>query len=469
MICVVIKGPSYPEAYKQISHAMIHADIVELRLDEFFQIDRENIQCLRRDFTIPMIFTLRSLTDGGYYAGSELERLAEIQKSVALHPEYLDLESHVPRDFFDKITIESPTTKIILSYHNFNETPKDLDKIYNDMQKTPANIYKIAVQGQNSIDAMRLVAWAKNKNTANLIAVSMGKEGQISRVLGPLIGNPITYASLEDQENSLGQVSAKILDLRYRYKKLSRQTSAYGLIGNPIELSIGDIFHNEAFDSEGLDAIYIKINVKPSDLPEFLQLARQLPFRGLSVTMPLKECIIPYLDEVDEDGQEIGAVNTLLVEEGRISGFNTDGIGALNAIERHLNVYGKRMVIIGTGGASRAIAYEALKRGAVVMIVGRDEDKAQNVASSLGVRFGNIHMPMQYDILVNTTPSSMPIMQDQILPKTTVMDITTVPQVTELIAHASKKECDIIFGYEMFCEQAKGQQALWRKESGVTF
>src|SRR5262249_16514603 len=162
------------------------------------------------------------------------------------------------------------------------------------------------------------------------------------------------------------------------------------------------------------------------------------------------------------------AVNTLLFEEGKIFGFNTDGIGALNAIEKEFPVKDKRIVIIGAGGAAKAIAYEAHRRGGLVTIVNRDAEKALQIAQLLpcigkGLDYMATCAETGYDVLINCTPSPLPIASEYIIPQAIVMDIKTKPKETAFLKLAREKGCPIIYGYQMFIEQALGQFNLWFK------
>lgn len=466
MICIVIKGPTFAEAHQQILKAAAYADVVELRLDSFSVVDPAALRMLRSQFSIPMIFTLRSRMQGGGYAASEENRLAEMRRLMELKPEYVDLEYHVSPRFIEEITSQYPESKLILSYHHFTETPDDLMGIYQKMQKIPAFFYKIAVTANNSLDALRLFCWAKHSD-GKLIAISMGSYGQITRILGPIIGCPMTYAALDDdQQSAPGQLSVQTLIERYHHRSLNPYTALYGLIGDPVDQSISDQTHNHLISACGLDAVYVKIPVSPSELSEFLQLAKQLPFRGLSVTMPLKEHVLSLLDEIDPSALDIGAVNTLLFDKGRITGFNTDGVGALDAIEKESQVKGKRIVIIGAGGAAKAIAYEAHRRGGQITIINRDAEKSDQIARRLsctgkGIDYMSTCAAVGFDILINCTPADLPIPADYILPQAIVMDITTKPKETVFLKVAKEKRCKIIYGYQMFIEQALAQFALW--------
>lgn len=515
MLCVVINGPTLQEAHQQISRAQEYADLVELRLDYFLILDFTAIKSLKDSFAIPMIFTLRSILHGGHYRGSEEMRLAEIRRLADLNPEYLDLENHIPPSFIDEISSRHPEIKLILSYHNFHETPADLTNLLREMQKTPAFFYKIAVTAVTSIDALRLISWAKNCD-GRVIAISMGPYGQISRIIAPVMGIPITYAALNDDHlTAPGQLTAKTLIQQYHHRSLNTQSAVYGLIGDPVSQSISDETHNHLIKKIGLNlktaiqddevtqdmgidhsqtmkathigsdysskdcdnlpsstavsrlnAVYVKMEVKVEELSEFFRWIENLPFKGLSVTMPLKEAVIPFLDLIEPQASIIGAVNTLIFENETIAGFNTDGIGALNAIEHVLSVKGKEIILLGAGGAAKAIAYEAHQRGGIITILNRDLEKAKKIADKIPCQAKKLdHMDIcaknGYDILINCTPLPMPIESKYVISKSLVMDIKTKPKETAFLKCSLEKMCPVVYGYQMFVEQAVCQFKLW--------
>jgi 3-dehydroquinate dehydratase/shikimate dehydrogenase len=321
------------------------------------------------------------------------------------------------------------------------------------MQRENAFLYKIAVTANSSLDTLRLLCWAKEKP---VIAISMGPFGQLSRILE----KHITYASLDEESKTApGQLTINELE-NYSGHNL------YGLIGDPVTKSISHITHNHVMRTYDLDSLYIKMQVQKEELKQFLFLAKKARFRGLSVTMPLKEAVLSHLDEVDTEAAKIGAVNTLVFEEGRIHGYNTDGKGALNAIEKTLSVNGKHLVLLGAGGAARAIAYEAKKRGAFVTILNRDAQKARDIAAYMQCQgFGLDHLDVLckegYDAIINATPLEMPCTPEQILVGSCVMDSNTIPKTSLFLQHAQAKGCKIIYGLQMFVEQATLQFSLW--------
>jgi 3-dehydroquinate dehydratase / shikimate dehydrogenase len=441
MLSVVIKDPLH------IAEGILYGDVLELRLDLFPTFCLENIRALRQKYKVPMIFTLKK-----HKSFTEEMRRKLIFKLLEIHPEYLDIESDMPETFIKEVFLRRDKTKIILSYHDFQKTPKNLDALYSCMQKLPADLYKIAVTANTPIDALYVASFVK-KSKGNLIAVSMGPLGQITRILAPVIGSYLTYASLEVGEH--GQLSARELQSKYRFSLLSKKSKVYALIGDPVDLSISDVTHNQFFAEEQIDAVYVKIPVKKKELASFLQEAKN-HFLGLSVTMPLKEDIMEHLSDIDHEAHLIGAVNTLVLQDGSWKGYNTDGIGALTALEEKGLVAGKAIAIIGTGGAAKAIAYEANKRGAILSVISRSPQKARALENQLKIRRQE---SAAYDVIINCTPADHPGIA--ITPGAVVMDIKTVPHKTEFLLEAEYLGCSLVYGHSMFIEQAMGQFALW--------
>lgn len=471
MLCGVIKSSSCLQMQKQIQQALPYADLLELRLDYLDKIDEKELKQILTSTQIPVIFTLRDSTQGGSYKGTKAERLGDIKRLAKLGPAYFDLECHLPIEEVETLTKKHPKIKWIISYHNFKETPQDLELIYRDMQKLPGDFYKIAAYSHSTLDAMKLLSFVKHHNLdGKIIAMSMGPEEQSTRVLAPVFNIPITYGSLEEElKTAPGQIPLSKYVETYSLSTLNPATQLYGLIGYPVLHSPSDHTHNTFLRANNLNAVYIKLPVKPFELKSWFELAKDLRFRGVSVTMPLKESVMEFVDILDPCAKEIGAVNTLLFDKGSVHGFNTDGHGALNAVEEVLPVKGKRIVLVGAGGAAKAIAYEGKKRGAQVVILNRNSEKADELAKRLGCQGGGLNELSRcytegYDILINCTPIPMPIEPAFILPGSIVMTIITKPIDSPLLKEAAEKGCRVIYGYKMFIEQALLQFSIWFKD-----
>jgi 3-dehydroquinate dehydratase / shikimate dehydrogenase len=466
MLCIPIIGPTLTEAKEQIQQAQDLADIVELRLDYFKPLKIDEINKLMGSFSIPMILTLRDGTQGGNYRGSEEERLKLLKQLIELKPAYLDIESHVPTGIITEISKISPKTKLIVSYHDFEKTLLNLDEIYQTMQCKEATFYKMAFKCDSSLDALRLLEF-KRKADEKLITIGMGPEGEITRILGPVIGNAITYAALEQsQATAPGQIDARTLLETYNYRQLNKNTAIYGLIGSPLK-SFGHILHNALIKEEKVNAVYVRIQIEPNELDEFFKYASVLGLKGLSVTIPHKEKVMEVIDHIDDKAKEIGAVNTIIFQNGLKEGFNTDGTGAMDAIENKLKVKGKTVVILGAGGTAKAIAYVAYERGAKIVVLNRTIEKAKELAETfngIGDSLENFEKYSDCDVLINTTPIELPIDPESIKSHMLIMDVSNIPVRTELLQEAINKGCQVVYGYEMWIEQAIGQYKVWYGE-----
>lgn len=436
-------------------------DGIELRLDLCPDWDLAKVSDFLREAPCPVMLTLRKASQGGKFSGSEEERQQVIQQLLSLKPSYFDLEADMRPSFLEQMLKKHPETRFVLSHHDFERTPDNLEEIYNSMSRFTPFSCKIAAMAKSANDALKMLLFAhKHPGTS---AICMGERGSFARVLGKVAGNVIDYAiSSSDAPTGPGQISIEELMGVYRYALLNRQTAIYGLIGNPVDKSLGAIHHNRVFHNRNVNAVYVKITVDPDELEEFFSLAKKIGIRGLSVTMPLKEKILPFIDEIDPKAKQIGAVNTLLFKEGRIYGTNTDGSGALDAIEKQMKVRGKKVVLIAAGGAARSIAFEARSRGAEVVILNRTLSRAEEIAKSIGGKADRLDaIPSDYDILVNCSSIPMPIDPKNILSKALVMDIVYVPKETPFLKEALLRGCRVVYGEEMFLGQAQAQTKFW--------
>ena len=446
---------------KKAQHIQYKRVAIELRLDLFHHMDIEHVKSFLQDSVCPVMLTVRKISQGGKFQGTESERESLIKRLLALEPQFFDLEYDMNPSFLHEVIKKHPKTKFILSYHHFQGNPTDLDEIYCSMQQYTAFSYKIAVMAHSTNDALKRLLFVKNHPKTSVIC--MGEKGKFARVLGPIAGNLIDYASLDSEEQTgPGQLTVSEWIDVYRYPSLNTHTSIYGLIGDPVEKSPGHLYHNAVFRERHLNAVYVKMNVKPEELSEFIPLATQIGIRGLSVTIPLKEKILPFLDEIEPAAKQIGAVNTLLFKNRQILGTNTDGLGALDAIEKKALVHGKKVVLLGAGGAARGIAFEARARGAEVWVLNRTVQRAKELAADLGCEAGGLdEVPGDYDILINCSPDPMPIDPQKMRPNTLAMDIVYFPRETDFLKEASLKKCQIVYGEEMFLNQAARQTAFW--------
>jgi shikimate dehydrogenase len=256
---------------------------------------------------------------------------------------------------------------------------------------------------------------------------------------------------------------------------VSGKTKVCAIIGDPVEHTMSPPMHNAAYKELGLDFIYLPFLVKKEQLKQAVAGLRALNVRGFNVTMPHKVSIIPLLDKLDPLAEKIGAVNTVVNDNGLLSGHNTDGLGVLNALlEKKVNPEGKKVVIIGAGGASRAISYVLARQGAQLTILNRKQelDWADNIAASirqdLGADVKAVELGFKQlksalagaDILVHATSVGMsPDTANSLVPaelfnkNLTVFDVIYNPMKTKLLQDAEAAGCRTIGGLDMLVWQ----------------
>lgn len=245
----------------------------------------------------------------------------------------------------------------------------------------------------------------------------------------------------------------------------------YGIFGHPVAHSLSPAMHNAAFRHWGIEACYVPFDV--SDIKAAMQAARTLRIRGISITVPHKIQIIPYLDHVDDTVQKIGAVNTVVNRDGALFGTNTDGIGAIRALSKGEPLTGKRIVVIGAGGAARAIGFGVQSVGGEVIIVNRTIERGRKLAEDLGCDFVPLDdiTSVETDILVNATTVGMhpdsgksPAPSECLKPGMVVMDAVYSPLSTRLLKDAQKQGCVTINGLDMLIHQGAAQFEIWTGE-----
>lgn len=476
MLFVTINATNFQQACEKIKQAMLFPiDGIELRLDFFQEIKIDEIKKIQEQFPIPKIFTLRKASQGGRCDLNEDQRLQLIFELSQLMPEYLDIEFDAPIAYIQKLHKQHPQIKLICSYHDFQKTPENLTGIFNTIKKDEFSIYKIATMSSSSIDTLRMLnfVYANNINH-NLCGICMGTLGIPTRILAPVINNAINYACLNEKEaTAQGQVDLPTLFNTYNYASLNQNTSIYALLGDPVVTSFGHVFHNQQFAKLKKNAVYTKFLLKISELDSFFKLIKSLPFKGFSVTMPLKEQIVPYLDDLEGAAKKIQTVNTILVKNKKYIGYNFDGIEAINTIQAYTSISHKKIVVIGAGGAAKAIIYEALQKGANVTILNRTLKRAENIVKDLGGTADTLDkisslQSTGYDILINATsigmaenPQNLPIGESNIIPGTIVLDMINTDQDTPLLKLARSKNCICINGREVYIKQAIEQEHLW--------
>jgi shikimate dehydrogenase len=254
--------------------------------------------------------------------------------------------------------------------------------------------------------------------------------------------------------------------------KINAKTRITGLIGYPVEHSFSPDMHNAAFEELGLNFCYIAMAVSPERLPDAVEGIRSLGFHGINVTVPHKQNIMPLLDDIEDEAQFIGAVNTVKNEGGRLKGFNTDGRGFIESVrEAGIDLTGRNVFIVGAGGAARAIGYYISRMASVLNIFDIDSDKASMLADDLGKIEGkvnhiqNLKEAMSADIIINATPlglkngDPLPFDTDMLESRQIVCDL--IYWDTELLRRARSRGCRTMNGLGMLLWQGAIAFQIW--------
>jgi len=456
--------------------------IVELRLDllleEQFKIRGkdpfgwdQNIHdylcTVIKKIKVPLIATLRKKSAGGVFDGSEKERISILKKMLNLNFSYVDIEYDASKSFFRWVKKYCPHVKIICSYHNMENTPEDLNAIFLLMKEVDPYIYKIATWAISSIDSLRMLLFVreKAKEGYKISGICMGEKGRITRILSPVFNGYFSFAKL-DENTAGGQFNVDIMEKRYGYSFLNEESSIFALIGKDVSKSYSHKIHNKIFSLDHFKNVYVKIPLEKEELPVFFHLMQKMPFKGLSITAPYKTTCLELLDGLDRETKEIHAANTAINLKGKWIGYNTDGGGAVDLLEKRGLIKDKRIVVLGAGGSARAICYEAKKRGAKVTVVNRTKSRAMLLAKEMkikGAGFDDLQDICEtgYDIIINATSSLDPLLEKFFLPGKISLDMNANPQWTPFLLKAKERGCLLFFGIEVFIFQAKKQFDLW--------
>jgi len=478
-VCAVITEPTVEAARAAISQAESCADLFELRLDYLRDFDFGDVERLRpllENRIIPAIITCRAQSEGGQQHIADSVRLRLMIEGARRYADYCDIEAA----YYQEASRLSPDpSRLIVSYHDFTQTPGNLNLIYDRVTALPAAVHKIVTRADSITDSLAifdLLARAASQGRS-FISMAMGEAGVITRILGPSFGSFLTYGTLSTgKESAAGQPGCEELRDLYRVHQITQQTAITGVVGCPVAHSASPAMHNMAFAQLGLDFVYLPLEV--DDIGQFFARlvspsTRELNWnlKGFSVTIPHKTSALPFLDELNKTAQGTGAVNTVVLSGGRLYGHNTDVRGAMEPLEKITALESERCCVIGSGGAARAVVYGLLERGARVSVFARNAEKAKQTMKSFEVEVLPIESLASAEarILINTTPVGLrghsedasPVPADILRGQEIVYDLVYNPLQTRLLMEARDAGSKTISGLDMLLAQAALQFELW--------
>lgn len=462
MICVSIKAATTESALAAMERARAAgADLAEVRAD--FLEDPDIAAILSRK-SLPVIVTVRPVREGGAFAGDESVRLRLLRRAVELGAEYVDVEGEAAETFFRELGSRGKT-KIVLSCHQQYDSQESLRSIVDKMSPFAPDVVKIAVRCGSIKQLLDLHRFRRGLRTPAVV-IPMGEEWEWYRLLYRRWGDAWSYCSLDEETATAeGQATVEAMVGRYRAASVTLVTKVFGLLGNPIAQSRGPALFNRLFRERGLDAVYVPMAIH--DLDGLRELMDEVPLSGMSVTIPHKQVVIPFLDRLTAEAREIGAVNTVVREGEAWVGANTDAEGAMGALRPAVEkvfgsgMAGKRALVVGAGGAARAVAWGLRREGASVGVTGRNSDHVRAFAAAMGCSVAK--SGEHFDLMINTTPVAdrLPVPDLSFSPRQAVMDcIAHVPE-TVFLRRAREGGAEVVHGMEMFLRQAIAQARLF--------
>lgn len=456
------------------------AELVEMRLD---YIGRHiDLNRLLKDRYCPLVITCRRREDGGRWEKTEEERLMILRSAIASGVDFVDLEEDIARAI-----PRYGATKRIVSLHNFEQTPENLEEIHQRLAALDADVVKIATLANSFTDCIRMLRLAESAKVPT-IALCMGEVGMITRVMALRYGAPFTYTVMTaGRKIAPGQVTFETMRDVYSPGKIDQDTQLFGVVADPVAQSLSPQIHNAAFRHNELNCRYLPFRVEAEELPLFMQWCKEFGVGGLSVTIPHKESMLELVSEAESAANGIGAINTVAIRGQDAAGYNTDYRAAMDCLSEALQTQktmqivddgsaaddlfrGRGVLILGAGGVARAIAYGLRQRGAVVALTSRTPERTQQLASDVGGRA--LPWASRYDIkpgvLINCTPIGMhpdvdrsPYDKEKLHQDMIVFDTVYNPEQTLLVKDARDVGCFVVNGLDMFVRQAAYQYKLF--------
>jgi len=472
-ICLSLSGSTIDEWIDQLEVDRQHYTMVELRVDLLDNPHDTQLEFLTKNLklaNIPFIWTVRYEAERGNFKGSEEERLSLLEKGDELGASYVDIE--LQSTIHSRIKLKN--AKKIISYHDFEKLPVQLEELLIAMQTARPDLIKLAFAIQTTNELRRVLELYQEKLPCPIIAIAMGEAGESSRILPAKIGMPWTYASCSESEATApGQFTAKELSELYRITEVNHSTPVYCVIGNPIAHSLSPAIHNQHYKNNHINGLYGRIKV--DNLDEFYKIADILKINGVSVTVPHKEKLTSWCKQEDPL-TVIGSANTLIRGNDTWVVKNTDIEAAIESILCALpEGFAPKILMLGAGGVARALAHGMYQKGWHITITNRTTEKSQKLSSELPdsewVHWDD-RSAHGYDVVVNGTSIGMspdiensPLSFEGEHQGLVVFDTVYTPEITLFLKDAKTSGASTITGREMFYRQAALQHAHWFKSA----
>jgi len=483
-ICICLTGKTLAKDLELLEKNRKYVDLAELRVDCLDPDERFHIRRFPEMAGMPVILTVRRSLEGGHYVGGEGSRISLFAKGLAYAAAdqrrnfaYLDLEEDLNVPSLEEAA-RTFGTRIIRSWHNMEGVDQDLPGKIKKLRRVGDELVKVSVTANSLADVVKVYRAAKETAGIDKILICMGEYGVNTRILSEFLGSRISYTSQPGdgvQCAAPGQLEPKELAELYRFREISTKTKVYAIAGYPLKFTKSPVFFNTVFKMDQVDAVFVPIVADSID--SLISLAEEIGLSGISISVPYKEKIIPYLVSRSEKAASIGACNTLVkVPEGWM-GYNTDAAGFSDSLLSYIgkkDLKGRKITIIGAGGAAKAAAYEVHRLKGKAIILNRTPANARGLAEPYGFAWaafdsrGAVMMEKYSDIIIQASSAGMapnenidPIEFYKFSGKEIVMDFIYEPQKTRFLKRAEESGCRILNGSDLLHRQARYQYAFF--------
>jgi 3-dehydroquinate dehydratase/shikimate dehydrogenase len=471
-VCLCLTADSIAGNLAVLERHRAEVDLAELSADRLSPGELMAAARLPALVGIPVILTVRRERDGGRWTGDERERASVIGR-LAGGPAggvfaFVELE--------EDLALQLAGVPVIRSLRAVHGVPEDLEQRLRGLARGPGELPKAVVAVRGTADLARLLGVFGRTRSLSKVLVGTGDAGFATQILASRLGSALCYASPAGTASASAPADPATLRGLYRFPAIDADTPVFGVIGDPVMHSLSPVIHNRGMAALGIPGVYLPFPV--DDVPAFMAVADHLGVRGLSVTVPHKEAVIPFLATREPIVDRIGACNTL-VRPGTGTGWhgtNTDAEGFLVPLRRALagrDLAGMKAAVIGAGGASRAVVAALSDEGADVLVLNRTPDRARELAARFGTRWAGLDgrgiaaLVGHADLIVQTSSAGMgedggdPVPGYHFSGREIVYDLVYAPRVTPLLLRARSAGCAVIPGIRMLLSQALGQFRLF--------
>jgi len=484
-VCLCLTGKTLAANLEVLNKYRKWVDIAELRVDYLNMDERLQIRRFPELAGIPTILTVRRKSDGGRFIEGEGARIVLLASGLAFADTekrrnfaYVDLEEDLDVPSLEEAA-RTFGTRIIRSFHDFTGVPADLSRRIRSLVRNGDEIAKVAAMARGMADVAKVFHSCDETRDIEKIVLAMGPYGVCTRILAEKAGSVLSYTSPRGEHDfdcaGPGQLDPVELVETYRFRSLNANSRIFGIVGSPLEATSSPMIHNPAFTRCDIDAVYLPF--KTDTLSGFFELAGELKIQGVSVTIPYKESIVPYLGDRSDQVIKIGSCNTAVKKGSVWHGYNTDAEGfsssLLNAMDR-MHLKRKRIGIIGAGGVACAVAAEVHRLGGHACILNRNEARAKALAEKYKFAWGALDgrgielLDHFNEIIIQTTSVGMepdvdadPIELYRFRGREMVMDLIYKPAKTRMLQRATAAGCRVLNGRDMLERQAYLQFKLF--------